>query len=100
MKSVVAPPGTIMDVRSGWWIAQAASPCVPVEYSCRAFLRDFCSKWASSMVRPSRTSQTSASVRTVRGIAFNGDKPDSCDKEVLRGYTATDNYTEKRIDRI
>lgn len=89
MKRVVFPLGAIMAVRSGWCIAHAASPCVPVEYSCRAFRRDFCRAWASSMVSLSRTSQTSASVRTVRDIVGNGHKLDCCDKEAWKSYTAT-----------
>lgn len=76
-----------MAVRSGWCIAHAASPWVPVEYSCRAFRKDFCNAWASSMVRRSRTSQTSASVRTVRDIASNWNRLDSCDKEASKRYT-------------
>lgn len=91
MKRVVFPLGATMAVRSGWCIAHAASPWVPVEYSCSAFRKDFCSAWASSMVRLWRTSQTSASVRTVRGIVRNENRLDSCDKEASR------NYTEPRV---
>lgn len=86
-----------MAVRSGWCIAHAASPWVPVEYSCRAFRKDFCSACASSIVRLSRTWQTSASVRTVRGIAGNGDRLDSCDKEAWEKLRGTESYAEKTI---
>ncbi len=69
INSVVVPLFDSITVRLGWFSAEAPEFVVLVEYSCKAFLRDFCRSKTSSLVISCSNSLTFESLRMVRGMA-------------------------------
>jgi hypothetical protein len=68
IKRVVFPLCDSITVLSGWFVALHPSLLVPVEYSCKALLREACKYSKSSLVILLSNVFTSASERMVRGI--------------------------------